>query len=341
MTGGGGHMRLDPLFTDHMVLEAHKPIRIFGAGSGHVRVRIEGDTAEADAPGPDWCVTLPARSPGGPYAVEIDLSGQKISLQDVYVGDVYLLAGQSNMQFKLSESSCPRDAWRDRPLLRAFSLSRPEPGEPFTPEDGWQVCARDNAGGISAIGYHLGELCEGGRAVGIIQCYQGASIIESWLPQSLADQPEFAVPIEDKHIDHTWPDYGVFNRSGYLYDHMFMKLPPLSIGAVVWYQGESDTTPAEARIYDKELSALIARWRDDLHDPFLPFVIVQIADYDQRNDEGWRALQAAQKKAAASIPGAYLAVSRDVCESDRIHPPTKQRLSRRIADILKSLRACP
>ena len=330
-------MRLNPLFSDHMVLQAGKPIRIFGDGAGRVRVSLNGDTAEAEAPGPRWCVTLPARPCGGPYALSVSLAGQEVLLRDVYVGDVYLLAGQSNMQFKLAESSTPPAAWAGRPLLRCFSLARPEEGEPFVPADGWQVCSRESAGRFSAIGYHLGELCGGGRAVGLINCYQGASVIESWLPEDAAGLPEFSVPVQEKHIDHTWPEYVVWNRNGYLYEHMFSEVPPFSLAAVVWYQGESDTSEAEARVYDGELACLAARWRADLDDPSLPLVIVQIADYQPRADEGWRMLQAAQERAAAAIPRAFLVRSADVCESDNIHPATKERLAGRIADVLRAL----
>ena len=327
-------MRLDPFFSDHMVFQANKPIRVFGAGAGRVRVCLEGDAAESEAAGPNWCVTLPRRPRGGPYTLLVSLEDQEILLRDIYVGDVYLLAGQSNMQFKLSESSTPPDSWEDHPLLRCFSLARPEEGEPFAPEDGWQVCFRDNAGSFSAIGYHLNGLCESGNAVGLIFCYQGASVIESWLPESVAALPEFSIPLQDKHIDHTWPDYAVWNQSGYLYREMFSKVPPFSLGAVVWYQGESDTSQAEARVYDRELCHMVERWRADLADPSLPFVIVQIADYQARADAAWHALQDAQERAAAAIPGAFLVRSADVCESNNIHPASKARLAGRIADIL-------
>ena len=334
-------MRLDSLFSDHMVLQAGKPIRVFGVGAGHVRVSLEGVTAEADVPGPQWCLALPARTYGGPYTLSVSLARQEILLRDVYIGDVYLLAGQSNMQFKLSETSIPKSEWDDQPLLRCFSLARPEEGEPFSPTDGWQVCSRENAGSFSAIGYHLGELCESGRAAGLINCYQGASVIESWLPEDTAASPEFSIPINEKHIDHTWPEYAVWNRNGYLYRHMFAKVPPFALAAAVWYQGESDTSEAEARIYDRELASLAACWRTDLGDASLPFVIVQIADYQPRSDEGWRALQAAQERAAAAIPRAFLIRSADVCDSGSIHPASKARLARRIVHILRDISTDP
>ena len=330
-------MRLDALFSDHMVLQARKPIRVFGEGAGRASVCLDGDFADTESSGPFWCATLPARDEGGPYDLTVSLDGEETVLRDVYVGDVYLLAGQSNMQFKLRESSCPEDQWVEWPLLRGFSLARPEAGEPYAPEDGWQVCSRDKAGDFSAIGYHLGEMTRAGRAVGLIICYQGASVIESWLPEGAAASLGISVPLEDRHVDHTWPEYTVWNQDGYLYRHMFRKLPPLSLSAVIWYQGESDTTEAEARVYDRELECLVRTWRGDLGDSSLPFVIVQIADYQPRSDEGWRALQRAQQRVAADIPFAALVRSADICESDNIHPATKSRLAALIADVLKTL----
>jgi sialate O-acetylesterase len=115
---------------------------------------------------------------------------------------------------------------------------------------------------------------------------------------------------------------------------MLSPLFPYSLSGVIWYQGESDTTVAEAKIYKDELECLIDTVRKEDKDEKLPFVIVQIADFDLRRDDGWYGVQAAQAKAAAEIPDCALAVCRDVCESNEIHPPTKSKLAERIADNL-------
>nr|MCR5056765.1 hypothetical protein [Clostridia bacterium] len=63
----------------------------------------------------------------------------------------------------------------------------------------------------------------------------------------------------------------------------------------------------------------------------------QIADFKPRDEwhpEGWKAIQEAQKKAADSDPDIKLVVSRDICEDNEIHPPTKTALSERIAQTL-------
>ncbi len=95
------NMELNPIFSSHMVLQAGKPVRIFGTGDGHISVGFCGDIADADSTEGKWLVELPAREYGGPYEMKINLGNDVIKLDDIYIGEVYLLAGQSNMQFKL------------------------------------------------------------------------------------------------------------------------------------------------------------------------------------------------------------------------------------------------
>ena len=92
-------------------------------------------------------------------------------------------------------------------------------------------------------------------------------------------------------------------------------------------------------INDIELCELIKVWRNDLYDNNLPFVVIQIADYDEKiNDDGWRLVQEAQLRVEKMLPCVKTVISRDVCESDNIHPATKEILSLRVADALIKMR---
>ena len=75
-----------------------------------------------------------------------------------------------------------------------------------------------------------------------------------------------------------------------------------------------------------------AAWRRDFKTLDLPFHVVQIADYDCRADDGWRAVQKAQARACTRIPDTFLVRCADICESDAIHPPTKSRLAARLVE---------
>lgn len=330
-------MKLSPVFASHMVFAAGKPVRIFGTGKGEVTVSFAGASRSLISEGEKWLVELPPMPCGGPYSMTVTMNGETVLFEDVRVGEVILFAGQSNMQFKLRESSEPAEKWQSEPRLRLFSTERfdhrPDKQESFLPADGWVSCTAENAGNWSAIAYQTGLMLTARKdvAVGAIACYQGASVIETWVPAGTFKANGISLSPEEKHPDHFHEDFGRWNGDGYLYEKMLSQIIPFAVNAVVWYQGESDTSVSEGKVYADELCLLIDRWREDFMDEALPFVIVQIADYDPRPDEGWKLVQQAQLKVREMRPAVRTVVCADVCESDNIHPPTKDALSRRIA----------
>lgn len=334
-------MKLSPLFTDHMVFQANKPLRIFGTGRGDVFVEIAGNFSKFTSTSDKWCFELPPLVYGGPYTLNITLNEKRISLSDVYIGEVLLLAGQSNIEFTLAESSYPKDKYVSNSLIRCFGFERIERENHFVEEDGWVVCNDENLPYWSAIGYHLGAriLAEKGIAVGMFFCYHGTSVIESWIPEELAREDRFYLPVEEKNYNNGFHQvikvHMVWNEYGMLYNRMQQKIAPFTIGNVIWYQGESNTGSGEWKKYTDLLKALIECWREDFKDSDMPFIVVQIADFDERKDEGWLGIQKAQLAIRGKISNTVVVVSADVCESDNIHPKTKIELANRIFDHLK------
>lgn len=326
----GAEMRPAPLFRSHMVLPAGKPIRVFGSGDGEAVVRVNGETARCVSSNGTWCATLPPQPYGGPHSLVMDFVDRTVTCDDVYVGEVYILAGQSNAQFKLEESNTPAESYTDVPLLRSFTTPRPEP-EPYSPEDGWVVCTRENAGKWSAIGYLFGKAVSArkGCAVGIVNCYQGAATVETWMPAALSERPEFSLPREEQDPAHWCYEW---NKAGWMYDHAFRLLAGSSVSGVIWYQGESNSGKGEHKVYAELVAELIRQWRRDLLDEALPFAVVQIADLDVRRDDAWKGIQDAQLRIPALCPGVTVVKCADICETDTIHPPTKGPLAERLAD---------
>lgn len=316
-----------------MVLQAGAPLRVFGEGEGTVSVSFRGVRAEAEAADGKWTVILPPQPYGEGEALTVSCKEASVTLHDVCVGDVFILGGQSNMQFKLKESKTDTAVFADNALVRLFSMDRIEASDRFRPGDGWKSCTQKDAPDWSAIGYFFGNFLQEktGHAVGMITCYQGASIIESWMsPEALADL-RFDLPVSEKHIDHTYEIYKGWNANSVLYDFAVKAIAPYTVKRVLWYQGESDTSVSEARIYRDELAAMIACWRKVFLQPELPFSVVVIADYDPRRDDGWRLVQEAQMH-SDEIPGVTVVTSADVCESDNIHPATKSRLAKKLVE---------
>ncbi len=319
---------LNSIFTSHTVLQAGKPIRFFGDGDGTVAVSFNGERKENVAHG-KWLIEFAPCQYGGPFVVDVELDGVLTTLSDVWVGDVYLLGGQSNMEMKLRETSFPLEQYTENENVRLYVVDKPKKEE-ITSADGWVRLTSENAAQFSAIGYHVASaLARKDRKIGLVGCYQGASVIQTWMPKEVAAQEKFQV--QNKYKDHTKYPH---NGEGQLFEYMVEKILPYSLNTVLWYQGESNVSDDEASLYLPMLEELVSSWRMAFKDDSLPFIVVQIADFDGRDFDAWHLIQREQMRAQKVIPNVKTVVSRDVCESDKIHPMEKEVLSRRIADLL-------
>ena len=152
-------------------------------------------------------------------------------------------------------------------------------------------------------------------------------MLSSFIRRELALRADIYVPDEQKFGDKI--TYPTFNYEGKMYDICFSKIAPLAISCVLWYQGETNTAPAEAKIYGKQLEVLIHSWREELRDYNLPFAIVQIHDFYPRLSEEWKKVQAEQARIVSKTPNTHLIVSRDISETTEIHPQNKSALAKR------------
>ena len=326
---------LNPIFSDGMVLQGNKPVRVFGQGQGEISIKFMGETYTLLNSNNDWEIEMPPFDYGGPYEMEFCLDGEKSVIKDIYFGDVYLLSGQSNMQFKMWERLDKSQAYVGNENIKLFTVDRMEENteERWGAKDGWVTLTEENGKDFSAIGYYMSqELVKSGHRVGLIACYQGASVIQSWLKKEVAQREELQV--ENKFADHEW--FPIWNDDGILYDYMLKKIIPYSLGYVIWYQGESNASIDEARIYLRFLDALTSSWRQDFKDSTLPFIIIQLADYDERDTEGWHLVQMAQMEAQDKLDYVKTVACKDICEKDNIHPPSKKELSLRVVKAILS-----
>ena len=170
--------------------------------------------------------------------------------------------------------------------------------------------------------------------------------------------PEDVIPLSD-----TWKmqvgvempscpssDVSLQNLPTTLYNAVLHPLAPYAISGVVWYQGESNTgNPAP---YADYLKKMMGCWRDRWQDQQMPFVIVQLANYDGRQqtgfprpiayesvpvNSGWAQLREAQRLVAKGDPYAELAVINDLGETVDIHPLRKKEVAGRIGQCFDRL----
>ena len=169
--------------------------------------------------------------------------------------------------------------------------------------------------------------------------------------QSQNPLPEDVIPLSEQWKVQTGlempscpgGDVSLQNLPTTLYNAVLHPLAPYALNGVVWYQGESNTgNPAP---YADYLKKLIGCWRNLWQNEQMPFVIVQLANYDGRQqtgfprpitpqtepmNSGWAQLREAQRTVAKSDPYAELAVINDLGETVDIHPLRKKEVAERV-----------
>ncbi|MBE6946925.1 MAG: sialate O-acetylesterase [Ruminococcaceae bacterium] len=335
-------MNLNPIFTTGVILQAQKPVRVFGTGTGKVTITLGGKTAQTVSTGEKWVLELPAFDYGGPYTLEADLDGTRQIVEDVWFGDVYIAAGQSNMQMKLDETNAPKELYCTNSDLRLYSTDRVfEDEDYFHSRDGWVLADRETVAHWTALGYLMAKLLNDktGRKIGIITCYQGAAIVQSWLPKGALLGTPCEEAAQEHSIDKRVKEYLAWNQDGNLYNAQFLILTPYSVKGVLWYQGEGNTRAPDYAYYEGMLEMLINQWRKDLQDEKLPFLVIQLADHFHPEviQAQWKMVQTAQARVAEKMENVHLIKCADVCENDGIHPPTKLPVAERMAQVALTL----
>ena len=200
------------LFGDHMVLQSGMDVPVWGTASPGevVKIRIEEQSAQATA-GPDgrWTAHLHSLKAGGPWTMHIE-GKNKIDVQDVLVGEVWLATGQSNMVFTVSKKLYPWAGMKDEekeiaaadyPKIRVFTMAARKSYEPQSDAQGeWKVCSPQTVADFSAVGYTFARQLQQrlNLPVGIVTVAYGGSTAEAWLPRPVIAADEQLRPRLEK-----------------------------------------------------------------------------------------------------------------------------------------------
>lgn len=115
------------------------------------------------------------------------------------------------------------------------------------------------------------------------------------------------------------------------------------VKAILWHQGESDATPEAAPLYEQRLRALIARFRAELGNPSLPFLIGQLGRFEGRPwTAPFVAVDAAHRRIAADVPNVAFVSSEGLQDNgDNLHfsAEAERAFGRRYADAYLKLAA--
>lgn len=344
-------MKLANIFSNGVVLQRNKPINIFGTGSGNVTVTLENDTVSGDFYGQEWVVTLPARKEGGPYTLSVCMNGETTVIDDVWVGEVWLASGQSNMSYKMWEifryngGNLPPNM-RDIPNLKYFEVTVDNKLQYDEKASKWYDCNKANiARWFSALPYYFAlNLAEHtDMHVGIIKASRGATRIEWWIPREKLLGTKYDIPSEIKFED----DVLYHCPRGSLFEGYIKPIVPFSTDGFIWYQGESNRGNRETEFYGDNFGFLTKCWREAFNDESLPFLTVQITKYgeastgdwvkdimnapDDSRANCWARIREQQLMASKKFENVYLITSLDTGERKQIHPFDKQTIGDRLA----------
>ena len=195
-------LKLSTFFQNGMVLQQDKEIKIWGEGKAGAQVRIhfQGQQAAVITGGDGrWELFLNKLRVGGPYIMQVFHGEETLELKDIYVGDVWLCAGQSNMELPIArvKDFYPELSKISRePDIHIFTIPENSvfQGPLEEPAAGkWLEVNEKNIEGFSAFSYFFADYLWRKKKVpvGIINASKGGSPIEAWLGRdALADMPE-------------------------------------------------------------------------------------------------------------------------------------------------------
>ncbi|WP_368646286.1 sialate O-acetylesterase [Alkalibacterium putridalgicola] len=186
-------MILPSYISGGMIVQRHEPIVFKGkdAEGTEVSVTFNEETVRtrADDTG-SWSVTFSEREAGGPFTLQINGS-EKREIKDVYVGEVWLIGGQSNMELPVNrtydEFKEEIDA-ADHPLIREFHLEADpvfdQPKQWMT-QGKWKTATQKHIQDLSSLGFFYAKKLQEKLAlpIGIYHTAVGGTPIEAWMSE--------------------------------------------------------------------------------------------------------------------------------------------------------------
>ena len=339
--------KVSGVFSSHMVLQRDNKIKIWGfADKDGIKVTgtFDGDTACAEVKNNRFELVFPKRgASSSPLCMEIsDERGNTVSFDDILVGDVWLIGGQSNAELNLAPclTATPVDDFDESADFRLFMQTQcypfthqefcgcPQP-EVINPEWRWKRPDKEASLTFSAVGWFFAEEVSRklGVPIGVINVSAGGACIRELVPEELAAEMGY--------------DFGANVRQGGYYNTLINPFVGLPFSGMIFFQGESEGIwKDQAERYDKELSMLVADERRRFGFDF-PFFNIQLSDYRGEGLQYFPYLDIVRMKqfdALKLIKNSYLTVAMDLGSPkdhpDFAHSPLKKALTARVSSLV-------
>lgn len=304
-----------------------------------------------------WRARIPAPEQEGTFLLSASTGtvgrAHRLQARGLLFGDLWLCAGQSNMQMSLGETNFAAEeaAGARNPLLRVYTVPYVLAGDradglPRGSAPGelgaWTECTPELAARFSAVAYHFGRALQphANRPLGLVVAAWGGTPAEAWTPWwALKTNPRLRAlaegggPAAPAWAEGSWDPSAIFQG-------MIAPLRDLRPRGVIWYQGESNA--GRAAEYEHLFPSLIHAWRREFDDPLLPFLFVQLAGFEAAaaapvQAGSWAELREAQRLTALRVPATGMAVALDVGDARDIHPRDKRPVGERLARLARRI----
>ena len=309
-------------------------------GKQHLRTKASSDGT--------WIVWLKPMKADGKTQYTLTIKGrkEKIEYTNIVVGEVWIAAGQSNMQYsmKRDKTFVPPKKGKD---LAVLEMNKPDnlmirvyvSARNSKKQGTWAVAGRKSLPDASTVGYYFAKALSDSLnvPVGIITAALGGTRIESWTTaEAYGMSEDFAEELKSKgNVDRIKP--------GTCYNTFIRPIQKYSIRGFLWYQGENNCGIGGMR-YARKMKVLADSWRQTFGGGKLPFYYVLLAphvysDRLHRNGgpqtaETLPLFREQQKEAARIISdAAYTSVSDLVDDLHDIHPSYKWTVGKRLSNI--------
>ena len=341
-------VRLPHIIGDNMILQQNVEARLWGWDKPGQKVNVTVSwnqqvyTAKTDKEG-RWLVKVPTPAASyQPLSITFD-DGDKTTINNVLSGEVWVCAGQSNMEMPIRGfGNCPVEGYNDEVIsarqYHGIHYVKIPSVMSMTPLDDanceWYEVGPETVGEASATGYFFAQAIN--RAldipVGLIMANKGGTRVESWLTrENLMKYTNEPLDTMEIVKGHEW-DY---HRQLVWGNGTFNPILNYTVKGIIFYQGCSNVgDPGDQ--YSERLALLVRQWREQFGLGEIPFYFVEIAPYhyDNVNGDNGARLREQQYVAAQRIPNSALVCTNDLAypyEATQIHPAQKRPVGQRLA----------
>ncbi|MDR2651875.1 MAG: beta galactosidase jelly roll domain-containing protein [Prevotellaceae bacterium] len=241
-------VRLPKLISDGMVLQRDTKLKIWGWADSNESVHLTFNKKSYNTTANNngyWEISIPAQKAGGPYSMQIN----DITLNNIYVGDVWVCSGQSNMETPISrvlDLYADEVAVANNPyihfIIEPHGYIPENPQQEITGGE-WKAVTPENIQPLSALAYFFAqELYDKYKIpIGLIQSAVGGSAIESWLSEeALQPYPKYLHDIK-RQIEQNRAD-SIRRAEGRSSSGQFRRSVMQDEGAGKWHLPDIDLT---------------------------------------------------------------------------------------------------